>query len=197
MRAVVIVVFPQMNRPRKKIRRTKGAQDTQDESAGGGADSFAYAQGANVNNALPEHYSALSAMGLEGNFPTALTAMMVCLFSTPADGKPAENQKGPHRRCFVCPRIFRLAGIATGGVNSRYLTEILTKSRVGGHTWARATLGKTGDKNIRGHNQGNFSSYRCFFHHAILFLNDLAQPFNYVEQTGEFDGHPHPYSRFY
>ncbi|KQQ60993.1 hypothetical protein ASF69_00705 [Rhizobium sp. Leaf311] len=111
------------------------------DSAGGGAESFAYAQGANMNNALPEHYSALSAMGLEGKFPTALTAMMVCLFSTPADGKPAENQKGPHRRCFVCPRIFRLAGIATGGVNSRYLTDFLTTSRVGGHTWARATLG--------------------------------------------------------
>jgi hypothetical protein len=38
--------------------------------------------------------------------------------------------------------LFRLAGETTGGVNSRYLTEFLTKSRVGGHPQARATLGK-------------------------------------------------------
>jgi hypothetical protein len=37
--------------------------------------------------------------------------------------------------------LFRLAGETTGGVNSRYLTEFLTKSRVGGHPQARATLG--------------------------------------------------------
>jgi hypothetical protein len=56
-----------------------------------------------------------------------------------------------------------LAGIATGGVSSRYLTDDLTleinlNSRVGGHPWARATLGKPGDKNIRRHNQAVFLS---------------------------------------
>ena len=102
-----------------------------------------------------------------GNDPTALQAMMVCLFSTPADGKPAENQKGPHRRCFKMSSLFRLAGETTGGVNSRYLTDFLTNSRVGGHPQARATLGKAGDKKNRCRNQEVFCS---------LLLKILQQP---------------------
>lgn len=151
-----------------------------------------------MDKTLPRALSGFVCHRLEGLDPTALPAMMVCLFSTPADGKPAENQKGPHRRCFRCPRIFRLAGIATGGVNSRYLTELLTTSRDGGHPWARATLGKTGNKNIRRHNQEDFFIALRFFSPCIFSLNSDARTFNYVEQTGDYrHGYPHPHPRIY
>src|SRR3546814_18084888 len=53
-----------------------------------------------------------------------------------------------------CTRLSRLAGVATGGVSSRYLTDDLTlgmapSSRVGGHPQARATLGTVGNQHTR------------------------------------------------
>jgi DNA-binding transcriptional LysR family regulator len=82
----------------------------------------------------------LSALDWREN-PTALPAMKVCLFSNPGCWKAGRHQKGPHRRCFKMSSLFRMAGETTGGVSSRYLTDFLTISRIGGHPQARATLG--------------------------------------------------------
>jgi hypothetical protein len=56
-----------------------------------------------------------------------------------ADG----DQKGPHRRNFKMSSSSGWPDKRLEGLASRYLTEFLTKSRVGGHPQARATLGKT------------------------------------------------------